>query len=171
MAYSPLITPGDLLSTADFSANAKVLFTQANNTSSFANGAFTQANNAASFANSAFGRASLLSNTTGSYNTAIGRDALYSNTTASNNTAVGYQAGYSNTTGNDSTFIGFKAGYNSNQSGSGNTLTINTPQDVRTSASPTFSSLTLSTALALTNGGTGATSAAQALTETAVESQ
>jgi hypothetical protein len=48
--------------------------------------------------------------------------------------------------------------------GSANTLTINTPQDLRTSASPTFNGLTLSNALALSQGGTSATSAAQALT-------
>jgi hypothetical protein len=48
--------------------------------------------------------------------------------------------------------------------GSANTLTINTPQDLRTTASPTFNSLTLTTPLALTQGGTAATSAAAALT-------
>jgi hypothetical protein len=48
--------------------------------------------------------------------------------------------------------------------GSSNTLTINTPQDLRTSGAPTFNGLTLSNALALSQGGTSATSAAQALT-------
>jgi hypothetical protein len=48
--------------------------------------------------------------------------------------------------------------------GSSNTLTINTPQDVRTTASPTFNSLTLTNALSINQGGTGATSASQALT-------
>ena len=48
--------------------------------------------------------------------------------------------------------------------GSGSTLTVNTPQSVRTNASPTFAGLSLTNALALTQGGTGATSASSALT-------
>jgi len=48
--------------------------------------------------------------------------------------------------------------------GSSNTITINTPQDVRTSSSPTFNSLTLTNALTINQGGTGATSASSALT-------
>jgi hypothetical protein len=48
--------------------------------------------------------------------------------------------------------------------GAANTITVNTPQDVRTTASPTFSALTLTTALPLAQGGTGATSASGALT-------
>jgi len=49
-------------------------------------------------------------------------------------------------------------------SGTSNTFTISTPQDLRTSASPTFTGLTLSTALPIASGGTGATSAGGALT-------
>jgi len=45
-----------------------------------------------------------------------------------------------------------------------NTFAISTSQDLRTTASPTFNSLTLTTPLALSQGGTGATSAASALT-------
>ena len=48
--------------------------------------------------------------------------------------------------------------------GSSNTITINTPQDVRTSSSPTFNALTLTNALAINQGGTGASSSSQALT-------
>jgi hypothetical protein len=48
--------------------------------------------------------------------------------------------------------------------GTSNTLSVNTPQDVRTSASPTFNSLTLTNALPITQGGTGTTNATQALT-------
>jgi hypothetical protein len=48
--------------------------------------------------------------------------------------------------------------------GSANTLTINTPQDLRTTATPTFNNLTLTNALPITQGGTGATSQAAALT-------
>lgn len=49
-------------------------------------------------------------------------------------------------------------------SGTGNTLTISTPQDIRTSATPTFDGLVLSNALPINQGGTGATSSSQALT-------
>ena len=49
-------------------------------------------------------------------------------------------------------------------SGTSNTLTFNTAQDIRSTASPSFAGLTLTAALPLTSGGTGATSAAQALT-------
>jgi hypothetical protein len=45
-----------------------------------------------------------------------------------------------------------------------NTLAISTSQDLRTSASPTFAGLTLTSALSIPNGGTGATSAGDALT-------
>ena len=47
---------------------------------------------------------------------------------------------------------------------SANNLSISTPQDLRTSASPTFAGLTLTTPLALSQGGTGTTSASSALT-------
>jgi len=45
-----------------------------------------------------------------------------------------------------------------------NTITVNTPQDVRTTASPTFNALTLTNALPTSQGGTGATSPGGALT-------
>ena len=48
--------------------------------------------------------------------------------------------------------------------GATNVLTINTPQDIRTTATPTFAGLSLTSALPITQGGTGATSAAGALT-------
>ena len=48
--------------------------------------------------------------------------------------------------------------------GSDTSLTINTPQALRTSDSPTFASLSLTSPLALSQGGTGATSSSSALT-------
>jgi hypothetical protein len=45
-----------------------------------------------------------------------------------------------------------------------NTITVNSPQDVRTTASPTFNALTLTNALPISQGGTGATSSGGALT-------
>jgi len=49
-------------------------------------------------------------------------------------------------------------------SGTGNNLYINTNQDVRSTATPTFAAMTLTTGLPITSGGTGATSQGQALT-------
>jgi hypothetical protein len=49
-------------------------------------------------------------------------------------------------------------------SGQGGTVYVNAPQDVRTTASPTFNALTLTNALGLAQGGTGSTTAANALT-------
>lgn len=48
--------------------------------------------------------------------------------------------------------------------GSANTITINTPQDLRTTATPTFNNIVLTTPLPITSGGTGASSSGQALT-------
>ena len=48
--------------------------------------------------------------------------------------------------------------------GSANTITFNTAQDIRSSATPTFSNLVLTNALPIIYGGTGATSASSALT-------
>jgi hypothetical protein len=49
-------------------------------------------------------------------------------------------------------------------SGTANTMYFNTAQDLRTTASPTFNNLTLTNPLAIAQGGTGTTTAAQALT-------
>lgn len=47
--------------------------------------------------------------------------------------------------------------------GTGNTLTINTSQDLRSTATPTFNNLTLTYALPIAQGGTGAKTRAEAL--------
>lgn len=49
-------------------------------------------------------------------------------------------------------------------SGSSNTITVSTPQDLRTTSAPTFNALYLTNALAVDQGGTGATSASAART-------
>ena len=48
--------------------------------------------------------------------------------------------------------------------GSGSTITINTAQDLRTTASPTFAALTLTAPLSISQGGTGAQSRGDSLT-------
>lgn len=76
------------------------------------------------------------------------------------NTFIG-TTGSANATGGITTFTSTNG---VTIAGSANTLTINTPQDLRTTASPTFNNLTLTNALPITQGGTAATSAAAALT-------
>ena len=60
--------------------------------------------------------------------------------------------------------VTFASGNGITTTGSGSTITINTAQDIRTSAGPTFNNLILTNALPLAYGGTGSTSAAGALT-------
>jgi len=101
-------------------------------------------------------------NTINTTTTNIGNqaDAAFARANASGNLFVGTTGSAVPVNGNIT--------YSSNNgvvvSGQGNTVYINTPQDVRTTASPTFNSLTLTNALAVTQGGTGATSTGAALT-------
>ena len=85
--------------------------------------------------------------------------AAYARANTSSNTFVGT----SGTAVSSSGVISLTSTNGITVTGTSNTLTINSPQDVRTSASPTFSSLTLTNPLALSQGGTGQTSAAGAL--------
>ena len=85
--------------------------------------------------------------------------AAYARANTSSNTFVGT----SGTAVSSSGVISLTSTNGVTVTGTSNTLTVNTPQDVRTSASPTFSSLTLTNPLALSQGGTGQTSASGAL--------
>jgi hypothetical protein len=85
--------------------------------------------------------------------------ASYARANTSSNTFVGT----SGTAVSSSGVISFTSTNGVTVSGTSNTLTVNTPQDVRTSASPTFNGLTLTNPLALSQGGTGQTSASGAL--------
>ena len=86
--------------------------------------------------------------------------AGYGRANTSSNTFTGTTGSASPSNGNIT--------YSSNNgvviSGVGNSLYINTPQDIRTSGSPTFNGLTLTNALPINQGGTGQTSASDALT-------
>jgi hypothetical protein len=109
-----------------------------------------QANAAYNIGQSAFNYA----NTVGEYST-----SAYARANASLNSVIG-------TTGSaapDNGIISFVSDNGVTVVGSGNVLTVNTSQDLRTTASPTFDGLTLTNALAVTQGGTGATSTAGAL--------
>jgi len=124
----------------------------------FANGAFLMANSAYQS-----------QNTTGAYANSA---ALYANgafiqANASFNRANASLNSITGTTGTASPSSGsvtFNSTNGMTVTGASNTLTVNTPQDLRTSASPTFASLSLTTPLAFSQGGTGQTSQAGALT-------
>jgi hypothetical protein len=87
--------------------------------------------------------------------------AITTTKTPSNITFTG-SAGTSSITSNG--VVSFTSNNGVITSGTSNTFTISTPQDLRTSASPTFNNLTLSNPLSISNGGTGATSSGAALT-------
>jgi hypothetical protein len=118
--------------------NANTAVSNAAGASLYANGAFTQANAAFIKANSAYG----LANT-------------FANTFVGTQGSVSQSSGVISFSGNNGVTV---------VATSANNLAIGTPQDLRTTASPTFAGLTLTAPLALNQGGTGATSAAAALT-------
>jgi hypothetical protein len=146
-------------------------FDTANSAASFANGAFVMANSgfgvansAASFANGAFVRANSGFDTANSAASFANGAFLRANSayTAANNavtTFIGTTGSFSQNTvsfssNNGITFVVTSA----------NNLAVSTSQDLRTSASPTFAGLSLTAPLALSQGGTGTTSASSALT-------
>jgi hypothetical protein len=85
--------------------------------------------------------------------------AAYARANTSSNTFVGTTGAAISSSG----VISFTSTNGITVTGTSNTLTVNTPQDIRPSASPTFTSLTLTNPLALSQGGTGQTSASGAL--------
>jgi hypothetical protein len=110
-----------------------------------ANGAFAAANNVAPQIEPAFSKA----------NSSYARANTSSNTFVGTSGVVNPASGSISLTSNNGLTIVATAA---------NTLAISTSQDLRTSASPTFNSLTLTNPLALAQGGTGATSSGAALT-------
>ena len=88
-------------------------------------------------------------------------NAAFSVANAASNTFVGTDA---STAVSSNGVISFSSGNGVTVKGSANTLTVNTAQDLRTTASPTFAAMTLTAPLAVTQGGTGAQTAGGALT-------
>jgi hypothetical protein len=138
---------------------------------SFANGSFVrantgylQANNAASFANGAFDRANAAY--ASANNVAPQVAPSFNQANAAFNKANSVIATITGTTGSVSASaagISLKSNngivvWATNDGGTGNTLTISTPQDLRVSASPTFAGLSLTTPLGIAQGGTGTSS-------------
>jgi hypothetical protein len=83
----------------------------------------------------------------------------YSRANTSSNSFIGTTGSITPSAG----VVTFASGNGVTAVGSGSTITINTAQDIRTSASPTFQALSLTSALPLIYGGTGATSSSGAL--------
>ena len=79
------------------------------------------------------------------------------------NASLNFVVGTTGSAAPNSGIISFASDNGVTVRGSGNVLTVNTSQDLRTTASPTFNGLTLTNPLAVTQGGTGATSSAGAL--------
>jgi len=130
----------------------------ANSAALYANGAFIQANAAFSLANNSFVANSAALYANGAF---LRANAAYAQANTSPNTFIGTTGSISQSSGvisfssnNGLTIVATTA----------NNLAVSTSQDLRTTASPTFAGLTLTTPLALSQGGTGATSAASALT-------
>ena len=175
--YSRIITEDYLANQTGSFANSA--FGQANSAASFANGAFVQANavftqsntyvwpaanSAAIFANGAFVRANSGFDAANSAASFANGAFLRANSayTAANNAVITF-------TGTTGSFSQNTVSFSSNNGitfvvTSANNLAVSTSQDLRTSASPTFAGLSLTAPLALSQGGTGTTSAASALT-------
>jgi len=156
IATSQAVYTANLFAQAAFNV-ANAAYTSANNVAPQIQPAFNQANSASNIANSAFAEANIvytlantISNTT---NSAYARANASANLfTANGNTASPSNGG-----------ISFASLYGESINASGNTITIGTSQDLRSSASPTFNTLTLTGNLAVGQGGTGSTTAAGAV--------
>jgi len=156
-AYDSQNVTGTYANSAYTQANSA--YAQANSASLYANGAFIQsnaaflvantpthvANSAASYANTAFLKA----------NASYALANTFANTFVGTSGSISQSAGVISLSSNNGLTI---------VATSANNLAVSTSQDLRTSASPTFAGLTLTTPLALSQGGTGTTSAASALT-------
>jgi len=117
---------------------------------SFGNGAFSRANSAFDAANN------VAPQIAPTYDRA---NSAYARANTSSNTFVGTTGQITATNGS----VTFTSTNGITVAGSGNTFTVNTPQDVRTTASPTFNALTLTSPLSITQGGTGGQSSTVAL--------
>lgn len=141
-AYGSQNTTGSYANSAFRQANgafahANAAFASANNVAPQIQPAFTQANAAFIQANSAFSAANNATNTLRGTNGQIAPVSGVVSFTSNNGLEI--------------------------VATTANNIAISTSQDLRTTASPSFTNLTLTNPLALSSGGTGATSAAGAL--------
>lgn len=142
-----------------------------NSAESFANGAFVRANSSyiaqnttAAFANAAFRHANAAFESAN--NVAPQVAPAFSHANSAFDKANNVIASVRGTTGSvsaNNAGITFKSNngvviFATNDNGTGNTLSISTSQDLRTTGSPTFAGLSLTTPLQVGQGGTGTTS-------------
>jgi hypothetical protein len=138
---------------------------------SYANGAYRRANSSyaaqnttASFANSAFAHANAAYESANNVAPQVAPAFSQANAAFDKaNTVVATIRGTSGSVSASNAGVTLKSNngvviWATNDNSTGNTLSISTPQDLRTSASPTFASLSLTSPLAVGNGGTGTTS-------------
>lgn len=109
-----------------------------------------QANDAVNVAQSAY-----------AYANSVG---IYSNSAYERaNSSLNFVIGTSGTASPDTGILSFASGNGVTITGSSNVLTVSTPQDLRTTANVLFHSISMVQPLAVSQGGTGATSTATAL--------
>lgn len=153
---------------ASFTANAAWIGANTANTNvasvnTFANMVAFTANQAWIGANTANGNISALQAQMTTTNTNIASTNTFASA-AFNRANTGAFVGTTGTATASIGVISFSSNNGVTVYGSSNVLNISTSQDLRTTASPTFAGLTLSSPLGLSQGGTGATSASSALT-------
>ena len=125
-------------------------YNQANSAASFANGAFARANASFAAANNVFPQ---IQPSFDQANAAFNKANSVISTITGTSGYVNASAAGINLKSNNGIVV-----WATNDGGTGNTLTISTPQDLRTTASPSFASLSLTTPLGVGQGGTATTS-------------
>jgi len=142
-----------------------------NSTNSFANGAFVRANSSyaaqnttASFANAAFRHANAAYESANNVAPQVAPAFAQANAAfAKANSVISSIRGTTGSISASDAGVTLRSNngiviFATNDGDTGNTLSISTSQDLRTSGSPTFAGLTLSTPLQVGQGGTGTTS-------------
>ena len=169
--YSRIITENYLANQAGSYANSA--FGTANSAALYANAAFLVANTPPAIANSAalYANGAFIQSN-GSYGQANSAGSYANSAFIKSNSAFALANTFANTFVGTLGSVSQTSGVISFSSNNGvtvvattsNNFAVSTSQDLRTSASPTFAGLTLTTPLALSQGGTGSTSASSALT-------
>ena len=142
-----------------------------NSTNTFANGAFVRANSSyaaqnttASFANAAFRHANAAYESANNVAPQVAPAFAQANAAfAKANNVISSIKGTTGSVAANNAGVTLKSNngiviFATNDGGTGNTLSISTSQDLRTTGSPTFAGLSLTTPLQIGQGGTGTTS-------------
>jgi hypothetical protein len=160
----------NILSNSIQTANTQ-LSSRIDSSASFANGAFVRANSSytaqnttATFANAAFRHANAAYESANNVAPQVAPAFNQANAAFDKaNTVVASIKGTTGSVSANNAGVTFKSNngiviFATNDNGSGNVLSISTSQDLRTTGSPTFAALSLTTPLQVGQGGTGTTS-------------